>query len=73
MSRRNYNRRNYNRDPRTLVARREGVCAETGRPILPGDEILYFPATGATFHMDTKEAQLWREAEFDRTVLGREY
>lgn len=66
--------------PRELVAKRPDTCAESGRPIRPGDRILWWPVSGPcmgkpgrAYLLDTRTAREWRDAEFDRTVLGRDY
>ena len=57
--------------PNVIKARYAGTCAKTGAAIQPGATILY--ADGKVYCADSKTFQDWQTAEFDRTVLGREY
>jgi hypothetical protein len=61
----------YNNPPKFMRAKYAGVCAESGKPIKPGDEILYM--SGSAYLKGTKQYQEYAEAEFDRVALGHEY
>ena len=50
--------------PRFITATREGVCAETGKPIAIGDTIAWFPASRRAFHNDSKSASDLRSQQF---------
>ena len=70
--RRRYSRA-YSTAPRFITAKYAGVCAETGIEIKVGDKILYYPDTKGVYCKDSKTYKDFADAEFDRTVLGREY
>ena len=53
--------------PRLLLAKREGHCAETGDPIAVGDEVLWCPATGKTYFAQSQVAQQLCAQAFART------
>jgi hypothetical protein len=63
----------YNTAPRFITAKYAGVCAETGIEIKVGDKILYHPEGRKVFCEKSKTYTDFASAEFDRTVLGREY
>lgn len=48
-------KRYRNLTPRMIHARFNSVCAETGKPIRTGEEMLY--AYGKAYHIDSKHAQ----------------
>lgn len=58
--------------PRFIVVKYDGVCAETGRHLMKGETALYYPGSKQMYADDSKQAQEWRETEFDREVLGYE-
>ncbi len=62
-----------NNNPRFITAKFPGHCAETGKPIKKGDQVLYFPLTRKVYCGESHEAQVFAVAEFDRTCLGYEY
>lgn len=63
----------YNTAPRFIKAKYAGVCAETGAAIKVGDQILYHPKDQTVYCKDSKTYTDFNSAEFDRTVLNREY
>jgi hypothetical protein len=66
-------RRHVSEPPRFLNARYAGTCAETGKAIAVGDEILYYPSSRKVYCKDSQTYKDFQTAEFDRIYLGREY
>ena len=61
----------YNQDPRTIKARFDSVCPETGKPIKRGDDCVYFPRHKKAYHVDSKSADDWSsQAVADAFCLG---
>jgi hypothetical protein len=56
--------RRRNATPCFLIARFEGRCAETGKPIHKGDLIAYFPASRQSYHKCSKAADQVRALQF---------
>jgi hypothetical protein len=54
-----------NQDPRVITCKFDSVCKETGKTIKRGEKALYYPADKSIFHLDTKQAQSYREWMFD--------
>lgn len=63
----------YKSDPRRINARYNSTCAETGKPIRKGEECIYYPRHKKVYHIDSKQAQAFREWEFDIQMLGHNY
>lgn len=66
-------KRRYNNDPRQITARFNSFCAETGNEIKKGEQCIYYPASRQVFTLDSKQAQSFREQQFDAEVLGYSY
>lgn len=67
-------RRNYrDQTPREIIARFDGKCAETGKPIRAGDVCVYYPSSKSVFHLTSKQAATFRSEAFDREWLGHDY
>lgn len=54
-------RKYYNNDPRTIIARFDSICAETGKAIKKGETCIYYPTSKDVFHVDSEQAQEYRE------------
>lgn len=54
-----------------MNAKYAGQCAETGKAIKVGDEILY--SGGKAYCKDSQSFRDYSAAEFDRVCLGYEY
>lgn len=65
-------KRYYNNDPREITAKFDSVCAETGIKIKKGDRCIYYPSSKEVFCIDSKQAQEFREVQFDY-ALGYNY
>jgi hypothetical protein len=52
------------RYPYFTTARFPSVCAETGRPIKPGDQIVYWSATRQVYHIESEAAAELRSQQF---------
>lgn len=50
--------------PRFIRAKQAGTCPETGKPIVVGETIAWFPASGKAFHNDSKAASDLRSQQF---------
>lgn len=59
--------------PREIIARFDGVCRETGKPIKAGDRCVYYPQGKSIFSLDSKQASTFRSEAFDREWLGHDY
>lgn len=59
--------------PRMIVARFDSVCAETGKQIKKGDEVLYDPRSKKVYCKGSKSAQHFLDDQFDREVLGQNW
>ena len=53
-----------NMNPRTIKARFDSICPETGKAIKAGDECVYFPRAKKAYHMDSNTAGHWRSQQF---------
>lgn len=63
----------YKNDPRTITAKYDGVCKETGRKIRKGEECVYYPIGKALYCMESKQAEEFKRISFDNDVLGANY
>lgn len=60
-----YRRRNYvNNDPREIIVKYAGVCAETGKPLKKGDTAVYYPRGKKMFHPESRTAEDFRSQKF---------
>lgn len=50
----------YSNDPRTITAKFDCVCAETGKKISKGEPCVYYPMTKQVFHEDSNQAYEYR-------------
>lgn len=55
----------YKNDPRQIVAKFNSKCAETSKPIKKGDQCIYYPLNKEVFHLDSNQAQDYREWKAD--------
>jgi hypothetical protein len=46
----------YKNDPRELIAKFDGTCAETGVIIKKGERCIYYPSSREIFHLNSKQA-----------------
>jgi len=61
----------YTQDPRTMRAKFDSMCPETGKAIRKGDEIVYFPRERKAYHIDSESARAWlSQANADAMCLG---
>lgn len=44
-----------------INAKYRGKCAESGRQVLPGETVLWFPLERKVYKLDTDRADLWHE------------
>ncbi len=58
----------YSRDPRTIRARFNSKCAETGKPINKGDECVYYPSSKQVFHMESTQAGKLKADQHDMAM-----
>jgi hypothetical protein len=63
----------YKSDPRQITARFQSTCPETGKTIKKGDDCIYYPRHRKAYHVDSKQAQSFREWQFDNSVLNSQY
>ncbi len=63
----------YDNDPREITARFNSTCAETGKQIKKGDTCIYYPKDRKVYHVDSDQAQAFREWMFDCSMLGEDY
>ena len=63
---------NYNRDPRSIDAKFDCVCAETGMKIKRGDPCIYYPVGRKVFHPNSEQARTYREWKAD-LAMGYDY
>ena len=54
-------RKYYNNDPKTITAKYDSTCAETGKTIKKGETCVYYPTSKDVFHNDSEQAQEYRE------------
>lgn len=50
----------YKNDPRMITAKKDGVCAETGRRIKAGESCVWYPSSKKIYAMDSKQAGEFR-------------
>lgn len=62
-----------NSTPRVIKAKYTGKCAETGKEIKVGDDILYYPNEKKVFCTDSQAYRDFASANFDDKVLGHKY
>lgn len=55
----------YKNDPRTISAKFNSVCAQTGKAIRKGDQCVYYPSSREVFHMDSPQALEYRNWRAD--------
>lgn len=67
-----YFRRNSSSTPRTINAKFDGICNETGVKIRKGEKCVYDPDSRKIYHPDSRQAQQWREAAADEDYLNRQ-
>lgn len=63
----------YKNDPRTIKAKFESTCKETGKTIEVGEECVYYPSSREVFHPESKTAEEYRNWKFDVQCLGQNY
>ena len=63
----------YDNDPREIQARFRSTCPETGKTINKGDTCIYYPENRKAYHVDSDQAQAYREWRFDCSMLGENY
>lgn len=63
---------NASRDPREITVKYAGTCAETGRPLKPGDRAIYYPTSGKLYHPESEQAAEYRRYKADRAA-GYDY
>jgi hypothetical protein len=63
----------YRNDPRTITAKFDSTCAETGAVIRKGDTCVYYPSNRKVYHVDSNTAAQFRSESFDMDVLGANY
>jgi len=63
---------NYNRDPREIMVRFNSTCSETGKEINKGDVCIYYPSSKEVFHVDSKQAEEFRNWKAD-LAMGFDY
>jgi hypothetical protein len=61
------------KDPKVIKARFNSICAETGKQLKKGDDILYYPNDKKAYHLDSKTYQEYKEWKFDCDMLGQNY
>jgi hypothetical protein len=54
-------RKYYNNDPKTITAKYESKCAETGKTIKAGDTCIYYPTSKSVYHVESNQAQEYGE------------
>lgn len=64
---------NKNNNPREMLARYAGKCADTGKTIAKGELCIYYPSSREIFAADSKTASDYYSAKFDAEMLGCEY
>ena len=65
--------RNQNMDPREITLKFNSKCAETGKPLKKGDKAIYYPNGKKVFSPDSKQAEEFRNWQFDMKCLGQNY
>jgi hypothetical protein len=65
--------RGFSNDPRTITAKFDSQCAQTGKKISKGDPCVYYPADKKVYHINSPQAQEFREWKFDIDVLNANY
>ena len=58
-------RRYIDMNPRQITAKFDCICAETGQKIAKGEKCVYYPLGKKVFHVDSKQAQEFREMKAD--------
>lgn len=53
---------------RQITAKFKSTCSETGRTIKKGDNVIYDPAARKVYHMESKTAQTFEQAQEDRSM-----
>lgn len=67
-----YSRRNSDNSPRTINAKFDGQCNETGVKIKKGESCLYYPGEKKIYSHDSNTAKLYREAQADEEILDNQ-
>jgi len=66
--------RNYrNSEPFIMNAKFNSKCNETEKPIKKGDSFLYYPIGKSAYHLDSKQAQDWREMKQDDDFINASF
>lgn len=56
-----------------ITAKFNSKCAETGREIKKGDACIYYPNSRDVYHVDSKQAQEFREMKADDLTGNTSY
>lgn len=59
-------------DPREITAKFDSICTETKQRIKKGDKCIYYPLGKKTYHIDSKQADMYRQWRCDIS-LGYDY
>jgi len=62
-------KRYFNQDFKTIIAKFDSICAETGKPLKKGEQILWKPGTREVYSLDSGTATVFRNAKFDEEIL----
>ena len=60
-------------DPKSIRAKFNSICAETGRAIAKGDECVYYPLTRQAFHLESRTAAEFYQWSSDVHTLNYAY
>ncbi len=60
-------------DPRQIKAKFNCKCKETNKEIKKGEPCIYYPSEKAVYHIDSKQAEEYRNWKMDIDVLGCNY
>jgi len=63
----------YKNDPRSIRAKYNSICAETGRTIAKGDECVYYPLTKKVYHLESHTAADFYQWSYDAHTLNYAY